>query len=242
MLYICTKKLMKTSNTSVLYLLILIITTLSPDILNAQNKVVREIDSFDQVKVADNLKVVFKKSDKEKVTIVADGIGYDKIVTESSGRVLTIKFKTGIYKNTDVQIEVEYVKIRSVDASNQVDVKFLEPLTGEQLELKATGGAVINVKVETEVLKASLNNGGRIEISGTADLQEVDVSLTGKYNAYELETQNGFVKSNTNASAVVWVVNKLEASAGSKAEVKYRGKPAEVKSSTNLGGKITGDL
>jgi DUF4097 and DUF4098 domain-containing protein YvlB len=137
---------------------------------------------------------------------------------------------------------VEYVKIRSVDASNQVDVKFLEPLTGEQLELKATGGAVINVKVETEVLKASLNNGGRIEISGTADLQEVDVSLTGKYNAYELETQNGFVKSNTNASAVVWVVNKLEANAGSKAEIKYRGKPAEVKSSTSLGGKITGDL
>jgi hypothetical protein len=210
--------------------------------LFAQNKVIREIDAFDQVKVADNLKVVFKKSDKEKITIVANGVGYDKIVTESSGRVLNIKFKTGIYKDADVQIEVEYVKIRSLEASNSADIKFLETLKGDQIVLKATGGAVINIKVETEALKATLNNGGRIEISGKADLQEVDVSLTGKYNAYELEAENGFVKSNTNSNAVVWVKNKLEATAGSKSEIKYRGKPAEVKSSTNLGGKITGDL
>lgn len=216
--------------------------TISYNLVSAQNKVVREIDAFDQVKVADNLKVVFTKSEKERITIVANGIGYDKIVTESSGRVLSIKFKTGIYKDADVQIEVEYVKIRSLEASNKSDVKFLEPLSGEQLEIKAVGGAVINLKVETEALKASLNNGGRIEISGSADLQEVDASLTGKYNAYELETENGFVKSNTNASAVVWVKNKLEASAGSKGEIKYRGKPAEVKSSTSLGGTIAGDL
>jgi hypothetical protein len=210
--------------------------------LFAQNKVVREISSFDKVKVSDNVKVTFVKADIEKVTIVANGIGYDKIVSESSGRELQIKIKTGIFKNADVNIEVQYVKLRSVEASNQADVKFQETLTGDQIELKATGGAVINVDVEASALKASLSNGGRIEISGSANLQEVDANLTAKYNAYEFETEDGFIKSNTNSDVVVWVKNKLEATAGSKAELKYRGKPAEVKSSTNLGGKIQGDL
>lgn len=210
--------------------------------LSAQNRVVREINAFDQVKVSDNLKVVFRKTGTPRVTIVANGIGYDKIVTETSGRELSIKIKTGIFKNADIQIEVEYDVIRAVDAANQAEVKFAEPLTGDQISLKATGGAVINIQVEASAVKASLNNGGRIEISGKANMQEVDASIGGKYNAYEFETITGFVKSNTNASVVVWVKDKLEASAGSKAELKYRGKPAEVKSSTSLGGKISGDI
>lgn len=210
--------------------------------LVAQNKVVREIDPFDKVKVSDNVNVTFVKAEKEKITIVANGIGYDKIVTESSGRELKIKIKTGIFKNADVQIEVQYVTLRLIDAANQANVKFGEKLTGDEITLKSTGGAVIIVEAEISALKASLSNGGRIEITGSAQLQEVDANLTAKYNAYEFETENGYVKSNTNAEVVVWVKNRLEATAGSKAELKYRGKPAEVKSSTSLGGKITGDL
>ena len=210
--------------------------------LFAQNKVVREIAPFDKVKVSDDLKVTFKKADRENITIVANGIGYDKIVTESSGRELKMKVKTGIFKNTDVQILVEYVKLRSIDASNKADIKFEGIVIGDELSLKATGGAVINVEVDISALKASLSNGGRIEISGRADLQEVDSNLGSKYNAYEFETENGYVKSNTNSDVVVWVKNRLEATAGSKAILKYRGKPTDVKSSTSLGGKISGDL
>jgi len=210
--------------------------------LAAQNKVVREIDAFDQVEVSDDLKVIFRKADTEKITIISDGIGYDKIVTESSGRVLKIKVKTGVFKSTDVQIEVDYVKVRSVSASNKADIKFQEVVEGDELSLKSTGNAVINMEIDISALKASLSNGGRIEVSGKADLQEVDANLAAKYNAFELESKNGFVKSNTNSDVVVWVTGKLDASAGSKAELKYRGKPEEVVSSTSLGGKITGDL
>ncbi len=210
--------------------------------LFGQNKVVREISSFDQVKISDNLKVVFKKADKEKISIVASGIGYDKIVTESKGRELKIRVKTGIYKDSDVNIIVEYVKIRSIEASNKADVKFQEILTGDEYKLKSTGGAVIHVEMNVSAVKASLSNGGRIEISGKADLQEVDAGLGSKYNAYDFETENGYIKSNTNSNVVVWVTNKLEASAASNAILKYRGKPADIKSSTSLGGKISGDL
>jgi hypothetical protein len=210
--------------------------------LSAQNRVLREVDPFDMVKVSDNVKVVFKKADKEDISIVAEGIGYDKIVTESSGRELRIRMKTGIFKNSDVQIEVTYVKLRSIEASNGAEVNFMEPLTGDEITLKSTGSALIHVDVDVSALKASLSNGGRIEITGKSNLQEVDASLAAKYNGYDFETENGYIKSNTNADVVVWVKNFLDASAGSKAELKYRGKPVEVKTSTNLGGKITGDL
>lgn len=210
--------------------------------LYAQNKVIRDISSFDKVKVSDDLKIVFKKADKEKITIIAKGIGYDKIVTKTSGRELKIKVKTGVFKESDVIIEIEYVILRSIEASNKVDIKFQEVLTGDELKLKVTSNAVINVEVDVAAVKASLSNGGRIEISGKADLQEVDANLGSKYNAFEFETENGFVKSNTNSNVVVWVKNRLEATAGSKSILKYKGKPAEVQSSTNLGGKISGGL
>jgi len=232
---------MKTSITylSALALVAIFIASIN---LNAQNKVVREVAPFDQVKISDDLKVVFIKADKERITIVANGIGYDKIVTKSSGRQLKVSVKTGIYKNSDVKIEIEYVKLRSIEASNKADVIIQEVLTGDELKLKSTGSAVIHVEVDVSAVKASLSNGGRIEISGKADLQEVDANLGSKYNAYEFETENGYVKSNTNSDVVVWVKNRLEASAGSKAILKYKGKPVEVKSSTSLGGKISGDL
>ena len=56
--------------------------------LSAQNKVVRDISPFDKVKISDDLKIIFKKADKEKITIVANGIGYDNIFSKSSGRDL----------------------------------------------------------------------------------------------------------------------------------------------------------
>jgi len=68
--------------------------------------------------------------------MTATGIDYDKIVVESSGRELKIKLKTGIYNNTNINIEVDYVKIRSIDAGNNADVKFEGTLTGDQIELK----------------------------------------------------------------------------------------------------------
>lgn len=210
--------------------------------LSAQNKVVRDVSPFDQVKVSDDLKVIFKKSDIEKVRISANGIGYDKIVTESSGRELKIKVKNGIFKDSDVNIIIEYVNLRSVIATDKADVKFQEVLVGDELNFKANSNAVINVEVEASAVKASLSNGGRIEISGKANLQEIDANLGSKYNAFEFETENGFINANTNSNVVVWVKNKLEASSGSKSILKYKGKPVEVNSKTNLGGTISGGL
>ncbi len=207
----------------------------------AQNKVIREIDSFDKVKVSDDLKIVFKKSDKEKITIVANGIGYDKIMTETSGRELRVRVKTGIYKDADATVEIEYVTLRSIDASNRVDVKFEEILTGD-LDLKSSGGAVIHIDVQASAIKASVSNGGKIEITGKASIQEINASLGGTYSGYELETESGFVKASTNSEVVVWVTGKLEATASSKSKVKYRGKPEEVQSGSNLGGEILGNI
>ena len=242
-LYFCKKNItMNTFGKIILVFAIFIAVISNPRKSSAQNKVVREVSSFDQVRVSDNVKVTFKKSDREMITVIANGIGYDKIITETSKRELRIKVKSTFYKETDVYIEVEYKQLRSIEASNKSIINFTEVVTGDEITLKATGGAVINLDVDVSAVKASLSNGGRIEIAGKADLQEVDASIGAKYNAYEFETENGFVKSNTNSDVVVWVKNKLEASAGSKAIVKYRGKPAELKSSTSLGGKISGNI
>ena len=153
--------------------------------VSAQNKVEVEVDPFDKVKVSDNLNVVFKKADKESVTIVAEGIGYDKIITKTSGRELIIRVKNGVYKDSKVDIEVEYVTLRAIEAANKANVMFNEKLSGDELKLKSTGNAVIIVEVDIKAVKASLSNSGRIEISGHADLQEVDANLGSKYNAFE---------------------------------------------------------
>jgi hypothetical protein len=210
--------------------------------LSAQNKDVRDVPSFDKVKISDDLKVIFKKSDVEKVRISAEGIGYDKVITESSGRELKLRVKNGLFKDSDVSIIIEYVNLRSLIVTDKADVKFNEVLTGDEVNLKVNNNAVIIVEVKAAAVKASLSNGGRIEISGKANLQEVDANLGSKYNAYEFETENGFIKANTNSDVVVWVKNRLEATSGSKSEVKYKGKPAELISSTNLGGTISGGL
>ena len=207
-----------------------------------QNRVIREISSFDQVKVSDNINVVFKKSEVERITLITEGIGYDKVVTETAGRELRIRMKTGIFKSGKVDVEVEYVKLRSIEASNQVNVHFQDTIVGDELIVKSTGGAVVKLGVDLAALKASVSNGGRIEIAGKSRIQEVDASLAATYDGYELKAENGYVKSNTNSKVVVWVTKRLEASAGSAAELKYRGKPEEVQSSTSLGGKIVGDI
>ncbi len=208
----------------------------------AQNKVIRDMATFEKVSVSDNVNVTFKKGSDEKVEIISQGIDYDKIVTQTNGGELRIKLKTGFYKEADVNIEVTYKHLRVIEASNKATVKFAETVEGNELNLKANSNAVIIINVDVNTLKASVSNGGRIEVSGKAKVQYVDANIGGKYNGYELESNVGWIKSNTNAEAVVWVKETLDASAGSKGKIKYRGKVDNLKTNTSLGGKIEGNL
>ncbi len=208
----------------------------------AQNKVIRDMATFEKVSISDNMNITFKKGNDEKVEIVSQGIDYDKIVTTTDGGVLRIKLKTGFYKGSDVNIEVTYKHLSVIEASNRATVKFVETVEGDELNLKANSNAVIIIDVNVNTLKASVSNGGRIEVSGKAKVQYVDANIGGKYNGFELESNVGWIKSNTNAEAVVWVKETLDASAGSKGKIKYRGKVENLKTNTSLGGKIEGNL
>jgi hypothetical protein len=208
----------------------------------AQNKIIREVNQFDHVHVTEKIDVQLRESDTHKVTFTATGIDYDNIVTEVDGRELRVKLKPGIYKDYKIDFIIEYVKLRTIEAGNGAKITGLNTLAGDEMTIKASGNAVVNASVKVNALKAQLSTSGRIEIDGEAEFQEVEANTYGKYHGFELKADDGFVKANTGAEAVVYVVDQFEGSASSKGTIKYRGSPNNVKSTTSLGGEIIGNI
>ena len=231
---------MKSNRTFLTTALILVFLAIIP--AEAQNKVVRDMPTFEKVSVSDNVNVTFRIGNDEKVEIISQGIDYSKILTTASGGELKIKLKTGFHKEADVAIEVTYKHLSVIEASNKANLKFPDTVKAKELNLKANSNATINIIVDVNTLKASVSNGGKIDISGKAKVQYADANIGGKYNGYELESNVGWVKANTNGEVVVWVKETLDATAGSKGKIKYRGKPEHIKTNSSLGGKIEGNL
>jgi hypothetical protein len=170
----------------------------------------RAVAPFDRLEVSESVDVQVMPGDGREVRVAAGENVIDRVVTTSSGGVLTIDIRDrgiviGPDPLNDVEVQVPASELASVDIEGSGDV-VLEGLDQEVLELRVEGAGDVEASGSVDRLTATIQGAGDARLSG-------------------LSTRTARVVVQGAADAELNVSDELDVTVQGAADVSYTGDP-----------------
>jgi hypothetical protein len=197
----------------------------------------RRLGDFNRVRVSRGINVTLVEDDEPSAEIHIINAEFDDVIIEQSNNELTLRMRPKVYREMAVNVYLKYQTILEISTGTGGSVFSDDIITGDELKLDAGGDSSIQLEVEVNKISATAS-ASRIELTGTANVIDVNLNTAGRFVGDGLKSQEAKVRANTGANARVWVTNKIEASAGSGARIEYYGNPPKVEVRTSLGGRV----
>ncbi len=179
----------------------------------------RQVGNFSVVNFASVGELTITQGDAEALTIQAEERILNQIKTEVKDGVLTIRAVQDGPDSLNTSQGIYYT----------LTVKRLDAVT------VAGAGNIKAKNIQTDKLVATVSGGGKLEIAGTANQQQVRLSGAGSYAAGNLKTQTADITVTSVGTATVWVTDALDAKIESVGVVNYYGSPRVDKQIKGLG-------
>lgn len=196
-----------------------------------------KLDSFDELKVFDQLNVTLVPSDENKVVVAGKNESDFEAVNKNG--VLKIRMRlTKILSGADTKVTLYFKKIQSIDANEGSIVSCKTIFKQTIMDLSSQEGAMIDVDLDVENTTVKLNSGGIINVLGNAITQKASITSGGILNAKNLETSQTTVSISAGGSADVNASTLVDAKVNAGGTVTIYGKPKQVKQQTFAGGTI----
>ena len=167
----------------------------------------RQVSGFTKIDLAGSGEVTIDQGPAESLTIEADDNVLPALTSEVSGSTL----KLGTKPRTTVRTRspIRY----------RVTVK---DLTGVSL---SGSGSVTAKGMQLSALRADISGSGTINISGSAEKQDIQLSGSGRYEAGELTSQDVTAEISGSGEVVVNVSRALKVDISGSGRVTYSGDP-----------------
>lgn len=230
---------LKKMNQKILYILLSGFLSISAF---TQESETRELTGFTGVEVTGNIRCELYFSDKERVEVLPDKAGFEDIITEVKGNVLSLRLKTDTPKEAKVKIRVYYNRIEKLISQNQALITNQDTLRADHINFIARSGGKMELLLKLSTLSADVKQGGTLVLSGKVEKQEIKVSSAAAYSAYKLDARDTYVKAVSGGKAKVVATRIIDATASAKAFVGYTGEPVSTFIKTSLGGEIQHSL
>lgn len=168
----------------------------------------RQVSGFTKIDLSGVGEVTIAQGATESLTIEAD----DNVLPVLTSDVSDSTLKLGTKPRTTVRTRspIRY----------QVTVK---DLTGISM---SGSGNVIAKGIQVSALRVDMSGSGTINLSGTADKQDIQISGSGRYEAAELSSQEVTVEISGSGEVAVSVSRALKVDISGSGKVTYSGDPS----------------
>lgn len=209
---------------------------------DAQNEGAVKVNSlkpFVAVKVEGPMKVIMTQVDDEEQT------GFSRDSTNNSGMrisvsvdkhgVLTIRERGAKLAADSTEFRICYRTLESLVA-DEASVRFESPIRQLSFDASISGGAVVDLPLETTDAVVEMTGKSRLKLSGTCRYFDLTVS-TGRVDASALTATSARVKATHKAQVKLHAMERLDASAA-QAEVICLEEPSILRAKTSVGGRV----
>jgi len=237
---------------------VLLFTFLSSTVLFAQKyikgnhnvtKTTRNVGSFSEIKAGGSVNVFLTQGNKNEIVIEADENLHDYIITEVSGKKLTIKNKEQIRDAEKLDVYVTFKEINALEGSGATDIVALNKIqtskefflsgsgatdvllkkgfSSNSLELDGSGSADIEmVNVSTNNVTANLSGSVDLEIDGKAETLTIGASGSSDFLAKQLIVSSATISTSGSSDVSVHTTNSISVNATGSSDVYYWGNPS----------------
>src|SRR5690606_41825773 len=195
-------------------------------------------EDFTEVRGSAGLDVYLTQGDENKIVVEADENLQQYIEANIEDGRLHITSSENIGRSKAKKVYVTFKNINTVEASSGADVTGNSVIKSENISLKSSSGAQLNVEIFAKNLTAKTSSGSNLVISGKASSLKADASSGSELNAKELLVINCNAEASSGAEVTVNVKDNLETNVSSGGEVNYYGNPVSVNSNKSHSGNV----
>ncbi|AXT60341.1 DUF2807 domain-containing protein [Aquimarina sp. AD10] len=193
---------------------------------------------FEAVKASRGLDVILIKSPDKKVVVEANENLHKHIKVTVEGNTLIITSDKNIYMADEKNIYVSYDKLNKVHVNSGASVASEETVVQKDLDLSATSGADIKLKIKAETVVTSVTSGAMIGLTGKVNNHKANATSGANMRAEDLLSLVTEAKATSGANIRIHAKNEFTGKATSGANIIYYGKPEKVSEVDNSGGNV----
>ncbi len=188
-----------------------------------KNTETRTLSGFDKLEVSGGFdQITLVAGSEEKVSIEAEGVDLDKIITDVKGNTLDIHMKKGSYRDHKIRMTVTYRKLTEVSSSGSTDFVTANPIKGDSFEFNMSGSGDFKGTFEVKKLSINISGSGDVLASGSADRQEYAISGSGDVKADKLKGKSADVAISGSGDVVLNVDGPVKTAVSGSGSVDNR--------------------
>jgi len=202
-----------------------------------QRTVSQDVGDFSAIKVFDLIEVNMIQSDVNRVVIKGDNVDDVKVMNMDGLLKLRMQLEKR-FDGNNTFVEVHFTDIELIDANEGAHIVLNEMVNQNTLELRAQEGGRIKIGLDVNHIKTKAVTGGIVEISGTADSQEIVLTTGGIFEGKELETKDTEIKITAAGEAEIFASERAKVRVTAGGDVHIYGNPKKVDKKNFAGGRI----
>jgi hypothetical protein len=206
----------------------------------------RRVGDFEKIQVSGVGKVIITQGDAESLSIETDDNLMEYIETKVRGNTLEIGFTSDtsfspgggqkvLEPTSGFVFRIGVIDLNDLSLTGAARVE-IDKLKTDQLNVYLSGAGDISIDdLNGDQLNVHLSGAGDVDLAGKVTDQLVTLEGVGRYQAYDLESQNATVTISGAGGANLWVTETMTVTISGAGDVKYYGSPTVVPEISGLG-------
>ena len=203
----------------------------------AYSQTSKNFGDFSAVKVYDRINVTLVKSNENKIQVKGDDP--DVEIVNKNGELKIRMIPTKLMQGDKAEVTVFYEDINEIQASQGSKITSDGTIDSKMLSITSNEGSTLNLQVDVNLLNSKANSGGIINVSGTAEIQDVLVNSGAQFYGRDLDSETVTITANAGGFAEVNASKILNATTRAGGNIDVYGSPKDRNTKNVLGGKIT---
>ncbi len=195
----------------------------------------RNVSAFTGVSVSSGIEMELKMGSPASVQVEADDNVIESIETTVSNGQLTIRTRGMNLNNAHMKVLITTPGIDQLKASGGAEIQVNKLVSETRIACQASGGASIEGDLDAPEISVEASGGAEITLTGRTRNLSVEASSGGSIHAAQLMSEQTKASASSGASAHVHSSVSLDAHASSGGELSYRGGGALIQGESSGG-------
>jgi hypothetical protein len=205
--------------------------------VTTENRTVSE--DFKSVEVSNAIDMVVEQANQAEIIVEADDNLQKDIITKVENGVLKISCKYNNFINVKSRtVRVKMPIIEGLEASSASTIKSKNILKGENILVRTSSAAEMNLSLEFDSISCKTSSGSSINIEGKALKLETRASSGSDINAEDLLVNDVIADVSSGGSISIHPIVSLQAEASSGGDITYNIRPKSIQKKSSSGGSI----
>jgi hypothetical protein len=198
------------------------------------------VNNFNEMAVSSGIDVYLTQGNSESIKIVTSNEHLNKVIVEKNGTRLNIRYGTknnwsGMFKDREIKVYVNFKNLQALTASGGSDVNSQHTINVPRMTITSSGGSDIELDLNTTDLEITSSGGSDVNLRGKAVNMSVTSSGGSDVDAKDFPVQNARVRSSGGADVDIYVTKALDVTASGGSDVSYKGNPSVNNHSSKSG-------